>query len=73
MTKPKLTPWFPPDVLPVRDGVYEMEYGVPWFRAFRSGKWRFGASTVEQAADKDRRPLYGGVRVRWRGLAEEPK
>lgn len=71
--KPKLTPWFPPEVLPVRDGVYEVDfYGPGWFQRFSKGRWFSGAGTAFDAA---RQKPYIQVLApkRWRGLAEEPK
>ena len=65
-TNPNLTPWFPADVKPFRNGEYEIKAndGTDAFRLFWDGEcWRLS---------------QGGFRAliqarSWRGLAEPPK
>lgn len=75
----KLTPWFPPEVKPARDGVYEVRINVVYegdrYARWWRGKWRFTAATIadarrEQAESFDCASRYFAG---WRGLAEPPK
>lgn len=65
--QPKLTPWFPPEVKPVRAGLYETRT-FPGFSSLRhwNGSW-FGCvfDMHERSASSDD--------FEWRGLAEPPK
>jgi hypothetical protein len=74
-----LTPWFPPDVKPARDGVYKVriltiypedERYSRWWR----GKWRFTADTKEDARIETAPSYdcYSSYFKGWRGLAKEP-
>ena len=66
--KPKLTPWFPGYVLPVRVGEYERDYGVSAIHPFKclwdGVEWR-------SPAFLDKPSRYQSLP--WRGLAEPPK
>lgn len=73
MSKPKLTPWFPPSVNPAHAGVYEMECDTPWFRQWDGFLWHCGDDTVDLAASESKPAMNAGIAVRWRGLAQEPK
>lgn len=70
----KLTPWFPGDVKPVRDGVYERRSnidGMAYFSLYRGGDWWQMTSSfftsVNSKFRSDRQSLP------WRGLAKAPK
>lgn len=75
MSTPKLTPWYPADVKPVRDGVYETaieESTSTFFQYWLDGKWRYCSRTPERAVSRlQRNPSNCQDRV-WRGLAEDP-
>jgi len=77
VSKPKLTPWFPGTVRPVRDGVYKMFIGS--FARFTGGEWRWMCKSMAEAADAIRPSLnpYPHDRTtgsyRWGGLAHPPK
>ena len=64
--KPKLTPWFPESVNPVRPGWYEVYKCTSWSC---SGFHHWDARTRQW--DYDGVPLYGSLP--WRGLTENPK
>lgn len=76
----KLTDWFPPDVLPVRPGPYQIEDGDTLCIAFWRGdgwgfaSWESGQKGVEACAGEDFRQANGSwiEDLRWRGLAEPP-
>ena len=73
----KLTPWYPPEVKPVRKGVYEVReevFGKWTVFAYWNGK-RFGYRETEsiRAYDKRDHPTGLSATAPWRGLAEEPK
>lgn len=68
----KLTPWYPPEVKPVRVGVYEsITSAPPWFRYWDGSHWHWGARTVEEAFKN--REACTVVREAWRGLTREAK
>lgn len=72
----KLTPWFPADVLPVREGVYEVDCpadGVPWFRLFDGVDWLAGDNTARKAMRRGRRWPFPAMKSPWRGLTAEGK
>lgn len=68
----KLTDWFPPDVAPVRAGVYEVGVGLkPWYRWIDTdGTQHIGEKSPRLAAlfakSIDVPPAS------WRGLAADP-
>ena len=69
----KKTPWFPGDVKPVRDGVYDrrMSWGVCYAK-FSRGRWFSSGPSKYLARDE---PMQSGVQeeVPWRGLAQDPE
>lgn len=73
MSAPKLTPWFPASVKPVRAGVYWTRLlgdGSRGGYSFWNGRyWGNELDTIENAK------RYGGIGLskEWRGLAERPK
>jgi hypothetical protein len=68
------TEWFPGDVKPVRNGVYERDFGDsgdrrPRFCKFENGEWYSFGETVElAAASKFTVPNH---LMDWRGLSEK--
>ena len=70
----KLTPWFSPDVNPVRAGVYEVKQDdtSAWYRRWDGEDWYVGGPTPGWASNAVI-ALDNGHRAPWRGLAEEPK
>ena len=69
----KLTPWFPPDVKPVRAGVYEARMKAPWYRYWDGQHWCAGARTPKLAQELPHLPIEETPPEPWRGLAEEQK
>jgi hypothetical protein len=75
--KPKLTPWFPADVRPVRPGFYEREWesistiidaGKFLNDYFDGDLWTLSFHDKSLNAAK----IIGKFDLRWRGLAEDP-
>lgn len=80
MSKPKLTPWFPGSVKPVRDGTYLVKRDMCGCEGdlmsthrldFRNGHWRYTAR--ERTAYPGSMASMQGHRCFWRGLASDPK
>lgn len=71
-TKPKLSPWIPGSMKPVRDGVYERDH-MSWgkcYSRFSEGTWRFPSYSLEIAAIEQ--AFSDSQMARWRGLAANP-
>jgi len=71
----KLTEWYPPEVKPVREGIYQCMYGTEKFpdiiyRKYKRGLWYAYGDTIAQAEARDN---VSSNAAPWRGLAEEPK
>lgn len=73
-----MTDWFPANVKPVRDGVYETQMDdidripIPrGFSSWRRGKWGNQFETADRA--KFREHYDGHQDKKWRGLAEKPE
>jgi len=70
------TPWFSNDVLPVRVGVYEIDFwsGGPQYQFWDGSGWIFGNSSVDSTARKAVNAnelgahIYRTATQRWRGL-----
>ena len=75
---PKLTPWFPGSVKPVRKGVYMLRSGtgrVVGYQYWNGKHWGYWCDTVEEAA-ASKGCGYAATEFQndaWRGLAQEPK
>lgn len=76
MSKDKLTPWFPGEVKPVRQGVYQQKsgFGDSIGYQFWDGRQWCGWCKTPDGAENDR----GAADIRhqndrWRGLAQDPK
>lgn len=72
----KTTKWFPGNVKPVRDGLYQRRYGskVVYWAMFREGKWRFACGMDYRArAEKERglSPFQSEANIVWRGLTSK--
>lgn len=73
----KLTPWFPPQVTPVRVGVYQACIPYPHpedpveFAYWDGARWGWLHNTVKQAA-RYKRTAHAIQLKCWRGLAEKP-
>ena len=72
MSDPKLTPWFKGGVKPVRDGVYERDYGGrPYFLClFKDGEWMCYGDDVADAISVREPSMFQSEP--WRGLASDP-
>ena len=70
----KLTPWYPPEVKPVRKGVYEVCFtALPWYRYWDGRFWWNGSFSPFDAFNRRaERFVNGECKDDWRGLAEEP-
>lgn len=73
-SKRKLTPWFPANVKPVREGIYiaTVVRGDTFYRYWDGKVWHCGGDTVAKAA-ANRGFWRFQNQIRWRGLAEKPK
>ena len=77
MTKQTLTPWFPPDIKPVREGVYEIhspDFSGIWYSFWDNKNWGWVSRDKEFAVKR----YISDPDVRhdahtWRGLTEQPK
>jgi hypothetical protein len=71
--KPKLTPWFPAEVRPAHDGVYQTldPAGIVAYQHWNGSFWGFYAFTAEDAHDGGGSPSCQQYNE-WRGLAEDP-
>lgn len=71
MSKPKLTPWFPADVTPVREGVYETTFRCWTGYSHWDG---YGWSNQQETKNLDAEWRSGASQNKnWRGLAQDPK
>lgn len=75
MSTKKLTPWFPPEVKPVREGVYiaTVVREETFYRYWDGRLWLTGDNTVKGAY----REAGEGIptwhqSIHWRGLAKAP-
>lgn len=69
------TDWFSSEIAPVREGVYEVEYGQPpvaeRFAHWNGSFWGFRCGNVGDAFHYRKEEACGSI-YRWRGLTEEP-
>lgn len=73
MQNNKLTPWFPPDVKPVRKGIYEIK--TPFgqrYSTWLGNKWSYWSADLDKAKGMSGIGDHGLNRYHWRGLAEKP-
>lgn len=79
----KLTEWFAPEVTPVREGVYEIDWNddsgrcfAMWFGDYWGRcRWEAYAESTQDTIDKAASSTYGlgdAGNKRWRGLALDP-
>lgn len=62
----ELTPWFPPNIAPARQGFYEREYGAELCPDYWDGEtWWVCFETIPTR-------IRGGSTLPWRGLAKKP-
>lgn len=77
--KQKLTPWFPPEVKPVRPGVYQTQDkdlpGDTYYNLWDGVSWFYGfGELAERDTWRDESwPDSADSLKHWRGLAEQPK
>lgn len=77
---PSLSPWFPPGVLPVRVGIYQVADEFPetrgynWFSYWDGETFNYWASCgIQVAYAKRNHPTaVPAARWHWRGLARKP-
>lgn len=69
-----LTPWFPPEVKPVRPGVYIATTlrRERYFRYWTGTAWLTGGSTVQEAEAERLLFCVNPEQMHWRGLASDP-
>jgi len=73
-TKPKLTPWFPPEIKPVRVGWYETyvhDKGLKRMRYWNRRSWLFMFD--ENIGKPPKLCRASSQKQIWRGLSERPK
>lgn len=74
----KLTPWFPPEVKPVRVGLYRVKIGaydniIEWCWWAGDG-WCWAYPCKRDALAKEWKTTEGASQCKaWRGLAERPE
>jgi hypothetical protein len=78
--KPKLTPWFPGSVDPMRPGVYECDWrecnwlGGRWYCRWDGKAWHYGTYyPIKRHMAKIPPHRADSALKRWRGLAQDPK
>lgn len=70
-----LTPWYPGDVKPARDGVYQRLYDEgtdvegPEYCLFKDGIWMTWCKSPEEASEESDDSAFQGLP--WRGLARD--
>ena len=79
MSKLKLTPWYQPDVLPARPGIYEVDYNAAAsfedYQYFDGKDWYYGSDNVEEAMAEYK--YFADIRChksnprRWRGILKD--
>jgi len=73
IARSEVTEWYPADVKPVREGVYQTQYrdGLTAYRKFSGGKWHEGYHSPT-AANATMVPISAWLRSEyvhaWRGL-----
>lgn len=71
-TEDDLTPWFPPDVKPVHEGVYQtMANNLIVFQYWDSFQWGYYTQTPDRAIDQ-RQLRSEFQKSPWRGLNKQP-
>lgn len=78
MKNPKLTPWFPHSIKPVRKGVYQADFAtcrvsdpIPWYAYFDGAEWGWMCLNVEDAVNDYRHnSTHRHVRLEWRGIVK---
>jgi hypothetical protein len=70
----KMTDWYPAEIKPVREGVYEVKsvhWAVGWYSRWDGKQWMWTAAGKEKAARMDS-PAPTQFRM-WRGLDADPQ
>lgn len=70
----KLTEWYPADVKPVREGVYQVDiYGASWFSYWDGERWGWASGNKREAEiNRDEATaMWDRKNVMWRGI-EKP-
>ena len=76
MSKPKLTEWFPGDVKPAREGVYQQLCGdavVVGYQRWDGRRWYGWRETADEAERASQTAAAGFQGDPWRGLAQDPR
>jgi hypothetical protein len=74
MNEQKLTPWFPADVKPVHVGVYQTTpIDSTKYQKWNGEYWCAYTSDAKDAARLENSNKSKYQKVKWRGLAEQPK
>lgn len=68
----KKTAWYPPEIHPVRPGVYECRwrYTGTFFNRWHRGRWMWGARGVSAAKNSTDAIGLGDRLIGWRGVAK---
>lgn len=71
--KTKLTPWYPPEIKPVREGVYEVKSvrrpDFTLFSYWTGQNWLCAAFSKIKASEAEHNSIY--PKKTWRGLTEK--
>ena len=72
----KVTPWFPPEIKPVRNGIYKVKdspRNQHWYRYWDCNNHKWGAAATSPEAASALSKSYWFQESEWRGLARKPK
>ncbi|SAL10321.1 hypothetical protein AWB73_00092 [Caballeronia turbans] len=74
----KMTEWFPINVKPVRNGVYQTILGLreadnPPYQRYEDGEWFSTCETAQEAEDCPFVSAISDLLHAWRGLTEKPE
>lgn len=78
MADAKLTGWFPPEIKPVREGIYQVQVRLAGktkidfilYSKFQKGRWMIAEAYIETAQNCNHISLK--QEKTWRGLAQQP-
>lgn len=74
MSKPKLTPWYPPEIKPTRKGIYERKGSRNMLGKYRhwNGVFWGGWNATIKGALRNQESPSADQSSHWRGLATDP-
>lgn len=74
----KLTPWYPPEITPIRIGFYQIDlYGEEADKLrishWNGEKWSWFGKDIEEVKFNGYLERRNSAKFKWRGLARRPK